>query len=305
MSISPFTHAQFEALLAKFAPQAKLLHVRPLTGGYSAQIVAFGYRLADERIAQAVLRLHGEIDLIANPNIAADEFRLMQVLSRAGLPVPEPIYLDAACDIFAVPCLVIGFVDGQPDFTPADVPATVRQMAAQLAALHQIRAENKVAFLPRQAEICAIKLHSPPDVLDHSLSEDCIRAALVAAWPWAQPNANAILHGDYWPGNVLWRDGQLLSVIDWEDAAFGDPLADLANTRLEVLWAFGEAAMQLFTATYRAAHPQLDLAALPYWDLVAALRPCNKIGGWGLAPATERIMRQSHRSFVDAALGIR
>ncbi|MCW1968991.1 MAG: aminoglycoside phosphotransferase family protein, partial [Anaerolineae bacterium] len=148
-------------------------------------------------------------------------------------------------------------------------------------------------------------LHTPPDAPDFSLSQDRIRAALWAPWPWPQPNANAILHGDYWPGNVLWHDGQLISVIDWEDAAFGDPLADLANSRLEVLWAFGEAAMQLFTATYCAANPQLDLAALPYWDLVAALRPCNKIGDWGLAPATERIVRQSHRVFVDTALGIR
>ncbi|MCW1967247.1 MAG: phosphotransferase, partial [Anaerolineae bacterium] len=181
MTISAFTHPQIEALLAKFAPQAKLLNVRPLTGGYSAQIVAFGYRLANGQMAQAVLRLHGEIDFTANPNIAADEFRLLHVLTRAGLPVPTPIYLDTACDIFATPCLVIGFVDGQPDFTPADVPATVRQMAAQLAALHQIRAENEVAFLPRQADICAAKLHTPPDAPDFSLSEDRIRAALLAA----------------------------------------------------------------------------------------------------------------------------
>jgi aminoglycoside phosphotransferase (APT) family kinase protein len=38
-----------------------------------------------------------------------------------------------------------------------------------------------------------------------------------------------VLHGDYWPGNVLWRDGRLVGVIGWEEAAFGDPLADLAN----------------------------------------------------------------------------
>jgi aminoglycoside phosphotransferase (APT) family kinase protein len=34
---------------------------------------------------------------------------------------------------------------------------------------------------------------------------------------------------------VLWRDGRIVAVIDWEDAQVGDPLADLANTRLELL----------------------------------------------------------------------
>jgi aminoglycoside phosphotransferase (APT) family kinase protein len=36
----------------------------------------------------------------------------------------------------------------------------------------------------------------------------------------------SLLHGDYWPDNTLWRDGRLVCVIDWEDAALGDPLAD-------------------------------------------------------------------------------
>jgi aminoglycoside phosphotransferase (APT) family kinase protein len=38
-----------------------------------------------------------------------------------------------------------------------------------------------------------------------------------------------LLHGDFWPGNALWRDGALVAILDWEDAAIGDPLADVAN----------------------------------------------------------------------------
>ncbi len=34
---------------------------------------------------------------------------------------------------------------------------------------------------------------------------------------------------------MLWKDGQLVAVIDWEDAPLGDPLADVANSRLESL----------------------------------------------------------------------
>ena len=69
---------------------------------------------------------------------------------------------------------------------------------------------------------------------------------LEEVWPLSQQNRSVLLHGDFWPGNILWRDGQIVGVIDWEDAAFGDPLADIANTRLELLWAFGVEAMRQF-----------------------------------------------------------
>jgi aminoglycoside phosphotransferase (APT) family kinase protein len=136
--------------------------------------------------------------------------------------------------------------------------------------------------------------------LDDSLSEGAIRDALVAAWPLPRRNRPALLHGDYWPGNILWQDGRLVAIVDWEDAARGDPLADLANSRLEVLWAFGIEAMRLFTHHYRAT-TALDVANLPYWDLYAALRPASKLSTWGLDDATETAMREGHGLFVAQA----
>src|SRR5437867_4078487 len=83
-----------------------------------------------------------------------------------------------------------------------------------------------------------------------------------------------------WSCNTLWRDGQLVGIIDWEDAAFGDPLADVANGRLEILWAFGIEAMQRFTQQYQFLS-SIDFTNLPYWDLCAALRAASKLGRWG------------------------
>ena len=60
-------------------------------------------------------------------------------------------------------------------------------------------------------------------------------------------NRRVVLHGDYWPGNVLWQDGRLVAVIDWEDASLGDPLADLATARVELLCRYGDDAMERFT----------------------------------------------------------
>jgi len=41
-----------------------------------------------------------------------------------------------------------------------------------------------------------------------------------------------------------------LTVIDWEDAAIGDPLADIACCRLELRYKFGQEAAQRFTRAY-------------------------------------------------------
>jgi aminoglycoside phosphotransferase (APT) family kinase protein len=109
-----------------------------------------------------------------------------------------------------------------------------------------------------------------------------------------------LLHGDFWPGNILWKDGRLVAVIDWEDAAIGDPLADVANGRLEVLWAFGIDAMRSFTDQY-ASMAAIDWTSLPYWDLCAALRPASKIGEWAANDIAEERMRKGHRWFITQA----
>ena len=103
------------------------------------------------------------------------------------------------------------------------------------------------------------------------------------------------------PATCLWRDGRLVGVIDWEDAARGDPLADLANSRLEILWAFGDDAMHDFTRRYAALTP-IDGSNLPYWDLYAALRHIPHIRAIAADDAAaEAQLRERHRLFVAQA----
>jgi aminoglycoside phosphotransferase (APT) family kinase protein len=115
-------------------------------------------------------------------------------------------------------------------------------------------------------------------------------------------NGDVLLHGDYWPGNTLWKDGRLVAIIDWEDASVGDPLEDVANSRLEMLWAYGVEVMQDFTEQYKRAVRGIDFTNLPFWDLCAALRPAFKIAEWAGSDEREEIMRERHRWFVEKAL---
>lgn len=294
--------ASFEQLIHTIEPQSKLLRAWPLKGGVSAQVTALEIERSDGQTTSMIVRQHGPVDLAHNPHIAADEFKLLQILQAAGLAAPRPYFVDRSGALLGTPCIGIEYFEGSPEFAPAHLSDALHQMATHLAGIHTLDgAKPELAFLPRIDPRYAARLGERPLVLDAALDEARIRETLATAWPLPQGNRSALLHGDFWPGNLLWRDGRLVAVIDWEDAALGDPLADLANTRLEILWAFGIDAMREFTRQYQSL-AAIDLANLPYWDLCTALKPIANIAEWTDDATTRQAMRAGLRTFIDQAL---
>ncbi|MBX2998834.1 MAG: phosphotransferase [Caldilineaceae bacterium] len=290
---------QAEQLVKRIHPRARLLRRWKLPGGVSAQVTALALTFPNGKTQKLVIRQHGEADLERNPKIAHDEFRLLQILRSAGVAAPHPIYLEESGEISPIPLLVEQYIEGEPVLSPLDLDDFLHQIAAHLTSIHRIEETNwDLSFLPKQTSGWGNR----PAQLDESLAEGKIRCALEALWPLAKGNDAVLLHGDYWPGNLLWQDGQLAAVIDWEDAAVGDPLADVANSRLEILWALGVEAMEQFTENYQTLMRSVDFTNLPYWDLCAALRPASKLSTWGLESATESAMRAAHQRFTDQAL---
>lgn len=251
---------------------------------------------------RVVLRAHSAWELEANPDIALDEYRLLQTLVETPLPVVRPLHVDQTCEILPTPVLVLEYVEGKTRFQPEDPIETVFALADMLIFIHGFDPDHfDLKFLPLELEKNNKRLANPPDVLDTSLDEGRIRTILDEHWPHVQRNPDVLLHGDFWPGNVLWIGSMISSVIDWENACRGDPVEDFANARMEVLWAYGYEAMEAFSLHY-IGQSDADLSALPVFDLMAALRPAHKISLWGMDPVKERSMRNGHRVFVEQAL---
>jgi aminoglycoside phosphotransferase (APT) family kinase protein len=302
----------YRQVALKLEPNGELLRCWGLEGGVSAQVTAIEIGLPNGSSVRAVVRRFGPADLQRNPHLARDQFDLLMGLHRGGLAVPKPLLFDESRTVFDVPFLVLEYIEGSPELAPQDVENGIRQMAAHLARIHRIpETASTVSMLPRIEQTCLAELgpsaaHSacrPRDLAEQPTGEESIREILRSMMPLARRNLPALLHGDYWPGNVVWKDGRLAAIIDWEDAAVGDPLADVSNARLEILWAFGSARMEDFIRHYREHMPEIDLTDLPYWDLYAALRLApSKFAGWGLGPEKEAIMRERHPEFVEQAL---
>ena len=288
--------ALFEALAKRIEPGSKLLRTWALKGGVSAAVTAFELERAGGGRQRLIARRHGAADLNRNQRIAADEFRLLQLLRSAGVAAPTPRYLDSSGEIFSTPSLVVDYIEG--DAVDAELQEAVPQLADKLAEIHRIDLSSvDLSFLPER-ELGAVPVPRSEESADLRRIRDMLQAA--GALP--RRNRSVLLHGDFWAGNTLWNDGRLVAVIDWEDAALGDPLADVANARLEILWASGIEAMEEFTRRYAAPMTTVDFADLPYWDLWADLRLTGHMAAWGVGEATENAMRTGHDVFVAQAL---
>ena len=299
--------AQVCDLLHAIDPSLQLITSRPLAGGVSAQLTAIETQLPSGQVDNLVLRQYGAANLRSDPHVALHEYALLGLLHGAGLPVPRPRHADESATIVPVPCLVIEFIDGQTvtDQSQLTAPLTVftGQLAAALARLHAAAFTlADVPFLSALNGIAARTVQTWPSAPDDSLSESAVRAALAGIWPPPLLNQPVLLHGDFWPGNTLWRDGALVGVIDWEDAVLGDPLHDVANARMEICMAFGASAASDFTRHYRELRPTTDMTALRHWDLYAALRHAGRMAEWGLTPGDRNRLEAGHHEFVATVL---
>jgi aminoglycoside phosphotransferase (APT) family kinase protein len=219
------------------------------------------------------------------------EFGLLQVARRAGVRVPEPLWLDDTGTVFGKPFYLMRFVPGTAEGhrlvkegAIADPEALTEELGAQLAKLHAVK--------PPVAELDF--LGPPPD--DTARRDiDAYRAyldGLEHAYPtfewglrWCElhapePGESVLLHRDFRTGNYLVQDGRLVAVLDWEFADWGDPMSDIGWFCAQC-WRFGRGDRQAggigSRATFYRGYEEgsgraIDPRAIEFWEVMAHLR---------------------------------
>jgi aminoglycoside phosphotransferase (APT) family kinase protein len=285
------THDRFAAIATRVYPGATLEATSRLAGGVSAEVHRLDLRLTDGSTTRVVLRVHGATH---SGHGAELEHQLLKTLYRGGLPVPEPLLVDVSGTLLTEPYLVIAFVDGALPAGPEDRHIDV--MAHWLARIHGFPVTDLPPLPARNDPL--------PEVFDFLADGpewQPLQAHLRSLTETAYRQAPALLHGDFWPHNLLWQNGAVAAILDWEDAALGDPLSDVACSRLELRYKLGTAGMARFTEAY-ARHRPVDRQRLALWQVYVSAAAQRFMGNWGLDPALEAHMRaQAMASLREAS----
>jgi aminoglycoside phosphotransferase (APT) family kinase protein len=137
-------------------------------------------------------------------------------------------------------------------------------------------------FLPDQATYVDRALTRQAETSD-ALLADVRRAAIAQWWRISQrAEPRVLVHGDYWPGNLVWRRGRLIGVVDWEQPRLGDPSKDVATCRGDLAVLFGQEVADDFVRLY-AASGGYPISNLRFWDLLVSSWALPEMPEWAVA----------------------
>lgn len=159
---------------------------------------------------------------------------LNSLAPHLSLRTPAPLCSGSPSERFAWPWAICQWIPGTPgDEHDAPDEASARAMAAFLRELHRDAPDNAprnpwrgVALSERSRDVVervhALNVNADPILELWSRACAAPRWAYEARW----------LHGDFHPGNMIYRDGALVGVVDFGDMCAGDPATDLSGAFL-------------------------------------------------------------------------
>lgn len=271
----------------------RLVSVTPLTGGVSAEAALLSLDIAGERRRVLVRTASRFTDVGDRREELRRMGRLLAILADAGLPVARPVLVDPGAEDW----LVLEYLEGSTDLPdPAVAMPALARLALQVHATPVERIADlglPVAVDPA-GEAREILARLLPEIDPDSVIEE----------PRPRDAAPVLLHGDLWPGNVLWDGGRVVGLIDWEDCALGDPERDLATARVELTLALGEEEATEFRSVYDAGAPHtVDQHRVDLWTVCAAGGMALHVGAWGLPKEREETVRAVALEVLHETLG--
>lgn len=282
-----------KALLREIEPSGTVVSVRPMgTEGTHPAFVIEARTAAGAALHLAVKCYRTDI-CVASAR-AQTEFRTLAMLQKHAVPVPMPLLLDTDGRLLGTPGIVTSFVAGEQLFATDDPLAGAREMAKVLAKIHSIpvgSAEKGFLTDANQNVLWFRKGGVMPDYMRNHPDGELVWKSIERLLPSQQPVLATFVHTDYWIGQLLWQQGKITAVLDWEEAGYGDPAYDLAYCRLDLcLGQMGRRAADELLHVYQAEMGR-STDNLTLWEFASAARVMHN-SGW------EAECRQQLRNFI-------
>ena len=264
---------------------ARVTRVEVLGSGVIAEVFGVTFNHAGEE-KRAALRVLNEADDAGIARLYRTA-RLHERLVGAGLPVPEPYRIVEHGNQAG---MWMEWMPGKTSQTP-----DLNAMAEMLRRIHSVSADDLGldVWRPARLEVEQIPVENRPRGLDLE--------AVLSMVP-QPPGHRVLLHGDFWPGNLLWDGSEITAVLDWEDAVMGHWLHDIVNAWFELRLAGRRVSIRHLThahgwQTYCGAEPELLV-----WQLYVLRKALLGMHRWGLSPIQHMRWKESIRSLGASAL---
>lgn len=265
----------------------------------------------EKQSRKVVLRADAPSTLSVSLSRAA-EHRVLDAVFAAGVTVPEPLAFVKATDAhpaFSLMAFCPGIALGKRVVADPVLSDARKGLAARLgcefAAIHSVLPNALAGVLaPPPANPALDRVNSYEAALVQVTRPSPV---LAFALRWLRQNARlsgkiCLLHRDLRTGNYLLAPEGLVAILDWEFAAFGDPLEDL-GWFLCADWRFGRDDLEAggigsrldFLDAYReASRLNFDSDDIRYWEVMASVR-------WALI-ALEQGQRALKENSLELAL---
>jgi aminoglycoside phosphotransferase (APT) family kinase protein len=239
-----------------------VISTKALRGGMSSAVHLLTVLGEGDQRWQAVLRRYVRPEVNAEePDIAAREARTLQLVEPISVPTPHLLAVDTTGAEAGVPALLMTRVPGRVDWWPKDMERWLQPMAEVLPSIHAATVTPPRAIRPYATY--AQTSSEPPAWARHPTAWE--QAVEIAAAP--PPDLPEVLvQRDFHPGNVLWRQGAVSGVVDWQAASIGPAVADVGHCRANLL-TFDRHIAERFTALWEQVsgmtyHPWADVVTI-------------------------------------------
>ena len=290
--------SEIEQAVATLEPGGRLVGVRALTGGVSANVFGLEIATCGCRHRRVVFRQHRADFKHHDRTVTAKEHAVLTALHREGLAVPEP-YLYDDTSASTAPYLLMEWVDGSTDVAPDDLPRALDQMARFLVGLHALepRRCRSPALEPIEDPRVAVVPYLPPTDVGRDVTSRSTPAPRtapdVASWSTATsgPATSSGGTGGWWPSSIGRTPA---SVIRWPTSP---PHASSCSASTATTpWSASRTA---YLTMHEDTIGPLPLDSLPLWELYVSAAALASMGEWGLDPADEAHRRRHTERFFE------
>ncbi len=195
--------------------------------------------------------------------VASRSVAALRVTEQHGLAAPRLIACDLDGHEAGLPASLETVLPGNSGWPNTPTAAGWRDAGAAIARVHRVPLQPQ-EHLPRRS----VDVRSRPRV---SVASPLLQLADEVVRRHEPPRGESVfLHGDVWPGNLLWIGDRCVGLIDWKEAGVGDPGVDLGKLRFQAAMLHGPDGPVLVLEGYEDEIGR-NATDVPYWDAVSAL----------------------------------